>query len=89
LVQAGNKELFDHNASVADGLVKLGLTTKDDLIPGMEVTLMDHQVIGVEWMVEQEKGPNRGGCLADDMGLGKVCWFRSHVLEFQVTMMAR
>lgn len=33
---------------------------------------MPHQTIGVAWMIEKEKSRFRGGCLADDMGLGKV-----------------
>ncbi|KAH9886946.1 SNF2 family N-terminal domain-containing protein [Cubamyces lactineus] len=44
-----------------------------DLIPGMEVRLLPHQLIGVSWMVEQERvSPHKGGILADDMGLGKT-----------------
>ncbi|KAJ3114570.1 hypothetical protein HDU96_001940 [Phlyctochytrium bullatum] len=38
----------------------------------LKVTLLEHQKIGVEWMVKMEKGNNRGGILADDMGLGKT-----------------
>ena len=38
----------------------------------MKVTLLEHQKIGVEWMVKMETGTNRGGILADDMGLGKT-----------------
>lgn len=41
-------------------------------IEGMKCTLLPHQVIGVGWAVNREKGPNKGGLLADDMGLGKV-----------------
>jgi SNF2 family DNA or RNA helicase len=33
---------------------------------------MPHQTIGVAWMVDKEQGKFNGGCLADDMGLGKV-----------------
>ncbi|HEV7735948.1 MAG TPA: SNF2-related protein [Chlamydiales bacterium] len=40
------------------------------MLPDLEVTLMPHQVIGVDWMVKQEKKKNKGGILADDMGLG-------------------
>ncbi|OSD03838.1 hypothetical protein PYCCODRAFT_205289 [Trametes coccinea BRFM310] len=44
-----------------------------DLIPGMEVRLLPHQVIGVKWMVDQERvTPHKGGILADEMGLGKT-----------------
>ena len=39
----------------------------------MEVRLLPHQVIGVGWMVDQERNsPHKGGILADDMGLGKT-----------------
>ena len=36
----------------------------------MEVRLLPHQVIGVSWMVRQERESKlRGGILADEMGL--------------------
>ena len=39
----------------------------------MEVRLLKHQLIGVSWMVEQERQTiHKGGILADDMGLGKT-----------------
>lgn len=41
-------------------------------VEGMKCTLLPHQIIGVGWAVNREKGPNKGGLLADDMGLGKV-----------------
>jgi hypothetical protein len=50
----------------------LGLKNLDDKVPGMEVSLMAHQALGVAWMVEKEKSIFLGGCLADEMGLGKV-----------------
>jgi SNF2 family DNA or RNA helicase len=34
------------------------------------VELLEHQKIGVEWMMQQEKGSNKGGILADDMASG-------------------
>lgn len=43
-------------------------------VPGMYTPLLDHQVLGVDWMVRREyseKKP-RGGLVADAMGLGKV-----------------
>ena len=43
-----------------------------DTPPGMTVTLMEHQRIGLTWMVRQEISHEfHGGILADDMGLGK------------------
>uniref|UniRef100_A0A8H7XLY1 Uncharacterized protein n=1 Tax=Psilocybe cubensis TaxID=181762 RepID=A0A8H7XLY1_PSICU len=59
------------NVTVKDAMKKLGLKDKRDLIPGLEVRLLGHQAIGVAWMLEQERGTNKGGILADDMGLGK------------------
>lgn len=72
LISAGNAEQFDGNACVDDALQKLGLSALYRPLPGMEVALMPHQVIGVAWMIEKEKGHERGGCMADEMGLGKV-----------------
>lgn len=72
LLEAGNAEQFDGNASLDRALEKLGLQSQYDLLPGMEVALMPHQTIGVAWMVEKEKTDLKGGCLGDDMGLGKV-----------------
>ncbi|KAG2189262.1 hypothetical protein INT44_004404 [Umbelopsis vinacea] len=42
--------------------------TPDALIP----TLMEHQKKGLSWLINMEEGSNKGGLLADDMGLGKV-----------------
>ncbi|KAF9465092.1 SNF2 family N-terminal domain-containing protein [Collybia nuda] len=72
LLEAGNAEQFDGNASVDQALEKLGLRSQYDLIPGMEVALMPHQTIGVAWMLEKEQSSLKGGCLGDDMGLGKT-----------------
>ena len=72
LVAAGNVETFDGNASVDKALKYLKLKNLDDKFPGMEVSLMAHQALGVAWMVEKEKSVFLGGCLADEMGLGKV-----------------
>lgn len=30
-------------------------------------TLMEHQKLGVDWMLAMEKGSNKGGIMADDM----------------------
>jgi len=72
LIQAGNADVFDGNERVEDALKYLGLKTLHEPLPGMEVNLMAHQVMGVKWMVEKEKNDFKGGCLADEMGLGKV-----------------
>lgn len=44
------------------------LTTPKEL----SINLLDHQRIGLTWLVNQEKSSNRGGILADEMGLGKT-----------------
>ncbi|KAF9527621.1 SNF2 family N-terminal domain-containing protein [Crepidotus variabilis] len=67
-----NAETFDGNASVDKALERLGLKSLNDTVPGMEITLMAHQAIGVAWMMDKEAGVNKGGCLADEMGLGKT-----------------
>lgn len=72
MIAAGNAEQFDGNAKVDDALVKLGLPGLYQPLPGMEIALMPHQAIGVAWMLDRERGPHKGGCLSDEMGLGKV-----------------
>ncbi|KAH8102694.1 SNF2 family DNA-dependent ATPase [Cristinia sonorae] len=62
-----------HGLSVKDSLKRLNLRDLHDLIPGMEVRLLPHQVIGVSWMTHQERNTkDKGGILADEMGLGKT-----------------
>ncbi|KAF8958574.1 SNF2 family N-terminal domain-containing protein [Flammula alnicola] len=61
-----------NSLTVKDSMKKLGLKNNRDLLPGVEVRLLNHQAIGVAWMLEKEKGHDRGGILADDMGLGKT-----------------
>ncbi|PCH44932.1 hypothetical protein WOLCODRAFT_145249 [Wolfiporia cocos MD-104 SS10] len=72
LIAAGNAEQFDGNASLEDALRKLGLDGLYRPLPGMEIALMPHQVIGVAWMLEKEHSYLKGGCNADEMGLGKT-----------------
>ncbi|KAJ1306287.1 hypothetical protein OPQ81_010989 [Rhizoctonia solani] len=64
----------DHEGAipVRDAAKALGLSNTTDRLPGMQVPLMPHQLIGVAWMVKQELGNVAGGILADDMGLGKT-----------------
>lgn len=45
--------------------------------PDLAVRLMTHQSLGLGWLKKQEEGSNRGGILADDMGLG----MRKHVVR--------
>ena len=55
--------------SVTDAQEKLGLTRQDEPLGVMAVRLLPHQIIGVAWMVEQEKDVEKnGGILADAMG---------------------
>jgi hypothetical protein len=46
LIAAGNAEQFDGNATVDTALEKLGLKDQYQLLPGMSVALMAHQIIG-------------------------------------------
>jgi hypothetical protein len=46
LIAAGNAEQFDGNATVDDALKKIGLEDQYQLLPGMTVALMAHQIIG-------------------------------------------
>lgn len=43
-----------------------------DAPEAMSCTLLPHQRIGLEWLLNHETGPLKGSCLADDMGLGKT-----------------
>ncbi|CCL99823.1 uncharacterized protein FIBRA_01847 [Fibroporia radiculosa] len=62
-----------HGVTIRGSMEHLGLRSKRDLLPGMEVRLLPHQIIGVSWMVNQERNsPHKGGILADEMGLGKT-----------------
>ncbi|KDQ52340.1 hypothetical protein JAAARDRAFT_210552 [Jaapia argillacea MUCL 33604] len=64
---------LSHGVTVKDAMKKLGLRDNRDILPGMEVRLLPHQVIGVSWMLDQElKSPYKGGIMADEMGLGKT-----------------
>ena len=45
----------------------------EDMADG--AALYPHQKLGLAWMVKMEEGSNKGGILADDMGLGKHSQF--------------
>ncbi|KAF9220758.1 hypothetical protein BS17DRAFT_786466 [Gyrodon lividus] len=72
LIAAGNSEFFDGNATVDKALERLGLKSQYQLLPGMAVSLMPHQTIGVAWALDREKSSDKGGLLGDEMGLGKT-----------------
>ncbi|KAA1467021.1 hypothetical protein DENSPDRAFT_831976 [Dentipellis sp. KUC8613] len=64
---------LSHGLLVKDGMKYLGLRDAKDLLPGLEVRLIPHQIIGVTWMLMQEKETQyKGGIMADEMGLGKT-----------------
>ncbi|KAF8749771.1 SNF2 family N-terminal domain [Rhizoctonia solani] len=56
----------DHESAipVRDATKALGLSNTTERLPGMQVPLMPHQLIGVAWMVKQELGQVAGGILA-------------------------
>ncbi|KNE91527.1 hypothetical protein PSTG_15048 [Puccinia striiformis f. sp. tritici PST-78] len=62
---------------------ELGMT--GDRLEGMAVPPMAHQIIGIDWMVRQEKSNNLGGILADDMGLGKTIQMIATMVKNQST----
>ncbi|KAJ7076087.1 SNF2 superfamily protein [Mycena belliarum] len=72
LIQAGNAEQFDGDASIEKAMEKLGLRSTHELLPSLDVPLMPHQLLAVAWMVENEKNSLKGGLLGDQMGLGKT-----------------
>ncbi|KIK57545.1 hypothetical protein GYMLUDRAFT_203637 [Collybiopsis luxurians FD-317 M1] len=61
-----------HGITVKSAVEKLELEDANDVLPGMNVRLLPHQLIGVSWMLEKEHSKDKGGILADDMGLGKT-----------------
>ncbi|KAI9483185.1 MAG: SNF2 family N-terminal domain-containing protein [Benjaminiella poitrasii] len=48
---------------------------------GLRITLMEHQKIGLQWMIKMENSSNKGGILADDMGLGKTIQAMATIVE--------
>ncbi|KAG8729158.1 hypothetical protein FRC10_004206, partial [Ceratobasidium sp. 414] len=52
---------------VRDAAKALKLKNVTDRLPGMQVPLMPHQLIGVVWMVKQELGKVQGGILVKTM----------------------
>lgn len=45
---------FDENATIDQGLKKLGLPNTRTVLLGMSKLLLPHQILGVAWMLERE-----------------------------------
>ncbi|PVG00777.1 hypothetical protein CPB86DRAFT_171952 [Serendipita vermifera] len=74
-VEGCHKEAFGGNITVQEALRHLSLPEFGAVLPGMQIQLLAHQVLGVSWMKRrEEEGARhaRGGILADAMGLGKT-----------------
>jgi len=69
-MQEHHKEL----TNVWSDLAKLPIITpqKQEQPPGLSLKLLPFQQEGLYWMLQQEKGPWKGGMLADEMGMGKT-----------------
>lgn len=52
--------------------VELPAENREGTPEAMKYPLMEHQKLGLTWMKNMEEGSNRGGILADGMGLGKT-----------------
>lgn len=50
-IEGCNQDFFSQDSTIQDALKALDLEDIDDTIPGMAITLMPHQLIGVAWMV--------------------------------------
>ena len=73
--QQSKEEVDKHLRSLVDNIQgdDLGADERTDTPDDMadNAALYKHQIIGLKWMVKQEEGVNKGGILADDMGLGR------------------
>ncbi|OCF35283.1 hypothetical protein I316_02829 [Kwoniella heveanensis BCC8398] len=64
---------FIEDTTVDDSLSRLGLGALTEHLPGLRIQLMPHQVLGVDFMLKQEKNlKHLGGINGDAMGLGKT-----------------
>jgi hypothetical protein len=62
-LQDCNRDFFDANATVQKGLERLGLRDLEDTLPGMELPLMPHQILGVAFMLDRERSTFKGAYL--------------------------
>lgn len=69
--------------SVWEDLAELPIITpvKQEQPPGLSLKLLPFQQEGLYWMLQQEKGPWKGGMLADEMGMGKTIQTISLILS--------
>ncbi|KAH8914517.1 hypothetical protein BT69DRAFT_1357783 [Atractiella rhizophila] len=70
--KAADGDFEGEGTTVAEAMKRLGLPDQNTILPGSEMNLLPHQILGVSWMVDQENSRNKGGILADEMGLGKT-----------------
>ncbi|GAA5967015.1 hypothetical protein JCM21900_002355 [Sporobolomyces salmonicolor] len=57
---------------VSSSLDMSNVDTSEALPAGLKCQLLPHQILGLHWLKDREKGKKRGGILGDDMGLGKT-----------------
>jgi hypothetical protein len=51
---------------VEEAMHRLGMTKQSDKVFDLEITLLPHQILGLDFMLEKEKDAKfRGGILAD------------------------
>lgn len=47
----------DDKSKLASALLRLGLKTESDALVGTKIVLLDYQIVGVDWMIQQEQKP--------------------------------
>lgn len=67
-------ELEENLKNILSGInEKVDLNIKrEDTPSSLKIKLLEHQKIGLSWMLKMEKSKMKGGLLSDDMGLGKT-----------------